>query len=152
MWGILLREGEGGSGTANGGALRERLLRGLQTCAAFEGEGPKVIVVMTLRDKLFMESYFRRMLPMSERHGMQLVIRQGNPLVPEDLMRVSAHAASATILVSDSAWCAPGPPSHRLHLRLPTIHTPHTRVCVCVCLSGLRRHGSRACKDGGKGL
>eukprot|EP00884_Botryococcus_braunii_P022121 jgi/Botrbrau1/8593/Bobra.0380s0014.1 len=74
-----------------------------QTCAAFEDEGPNVIVVMTQRDKLFMESYFRRMLPMHERRGMQLVIRQGNPLVPADLKRVSAQAASATILVSDSA-------------------------------------------------
>jgi hypothetical protein len=43
---------------------------------------------MTQRSKPEMEANFWRWLPAEQRHGTQLVFRQGSPLIPGDLKEV----------------------------------------------------------------
>ncbi|KAK9866656.1 hypothetical protein WJX84_009216 [Apatococcus fuscideae] len=74
-----------------------------QLCLAYKGDGGKVIVVMTNREKLEMEATFRRVIPESKRLGTQFVFRQGSCLVPDDLRMVAASDAGSTIIVSDSS-------------------------------------------------
>ncbi len=50
-----------------------------------------------------MESMFRGAIP--ERHGTQIVFRQGSPLDPGSLRMVAASKARAVIITSDAARC-----------------------------------------------
>ena len=75
----------------------------LQVCLAYRNGEAKVVVVLCQREKLEMETTFRRIIPESQRFSTQFVFRQGSPLVPDDLRMVAASLAAATIIVSDSS-------------------------------------------------
>lgn len=79
------------------------LLYPLQVCLAYRNNEAKVVVVMTQRPKLVMESTFRRIIPAEQRFGTQFVFRQGSALIPDNLRMVAASRAAATIIVSDSS-------------------------------------------------
>lgn len=55
------------------------------------------------REKLEMESYFRRNIPEDERMGTKFVFRQGSPLDPLALQMVAATKARSVILTADSS-------------------------------------------------
>eukprot|EP00891_Asterochloris_glomerata_P004631 jgi/Astpho2/4631/Aster-x0209 len=74
-----------------------------QVCLAYRNGEAKVVVVLCQREKLEMETTFRRIIPESQRFSTQFVFRQGSPLVPDDLRMVAASSAAATIIVSDSS-------------------------------------------------
>ncbi len=48
----------------------------LQTCQAYASDGGRVIVVMTQREKIGMETLFRRIIPPHKRCGCNFVFRQ----------------------------------------------------------------------------
>ena len=75
----------------------------LQVCLAYRNNEAKVVVVMTQRPKLVMESTFRRIIPDEQRFGTKFVFRQGSALIPDNLRMVAASRAAATMIVSDSS-------------------------------------------------
>lgn len=74
-----------------------------QACLAYRNDGGRVIVVLSQRSKLEMESSFRRSIPESERHKSQFVFRQGSPLIPDDLRNVSANDAAVVLIIADAS-------------------------------------------------
>ena len=74
-----------------------------QMCQAYRADGGRTVVVLSSRPKVEMEATFRRIIPEERRFGSQFVFRTGSPLVPADLRRVAASAASAVIVVADSS-------------------------------------------------
>ena len=75
----------------------------IQVCLAYRNGEAKVVVVMTQRPKLVMESTFRRIIPDEQRFGTKFVFRQGSALIPDNMRMVAASQAAATIIVSDSS-------------------------------------------------
>ena len=53
-----------------------RCLHLLQTCQAYAADGGRVVVVMTQREKIGMETLFRRIIPPHKRCGCNFVFRQ----------------------------------------------------------------------------
>ena len=76
-----------------------------QACLAYRNDGGRVIVVLSQRSKLEMESSFRRSIPESERHKSQFVFRQGSPLIPDDLRNVGANDAAVVLIIADASRC-----------------------------------------------
>lgn len=72
-----------------------------QICDAYKDRGGTIVVVLTPRDKLEMESVMKRALPYNNRKGTQMVFRCGHPLDPADLRAVSVTTASAIIISGD---------------------------------------------------
>lgn len=94
-----------------------------QACLAYRNDGGRVIVVLSQRSKLEMESSFRRSIPESERHKSQFVFRQGSPLIPDDLRNVGANDAAVVLIIADASRCA--------QLNLPCAHhLPGGHFCL----------------------
>ncbi len=74
-----------------------------QVCLAYRNGEPKVVVVMSQRPKLVMESTFRRIIPDEQRFGSRFVFREGSAIIPDNLRMVAASRAAATVIVSDSS-------------------------------------------------
>jgi len=74
-----------------------------QICSAYKTDGGRCVVVLSTRSKVEMEMTFRRIIPDEKRFGSSFVFRSGSPLVPSDLRRVAASAASALIVVADTS-------------------------------------------------
>ncbi len=58
----------------------------LQVCQAYAADGGRVVVVMTQREKIGMETLFRRIIPPHKRCGCNFVFRQVTILPPQILL------------------------------------------------------------------
>lgn len=74
-----------------------------ELCLAYRREGGVVVVVLCSREKVWMESWSKEVVPYAQRHGSTIVFREGNPLVPASLQMVAAERAAATIILSDNS-------------------------------------------------
>jgi len=82
------------------GETVERRARGLrQVCLAYRNDGGRVCVVLSPVEKLEMEARLAELIPPASRFGTTFVVRQGLPLVPDDLR--------TTVVISNSSRRAP---------------------------------------------
>jgi len=58
-------------------------------------------------EKLEMEARLAELIPPASRFGTTFVVRQGLPLVPDDLRMVAAGSAASTVVISNSSRRAP---------------------------------------------
>ena len=68
---------------------QERLGPLCQICWAYRGEGGRTVVVLCAREKLDMETTFRRVMPESSHYGSRFVFRHVSDVL---LLRPSLHA------------------------------------------------------------
>ncbi len=86
----------------------ERPARGLrQVCLAYRNDGGRVCVVLSPVEKLEMEARLAELIPPASRFGTTFVVRQGLPLVPDDLRMVAAGSAASTVVISNSSRRTP---------------------------------------------
>ena len=52
----------------------------MQVCLAYRGEGGRTIAVLSSRAKPDMEAVLKEALPIADRHGSTIVVRQGMDL------------------------------------------------------------------------
>lgn len=71
-----------------------------ELCLAKESEGGGVIAILAERSKEYMETELSMQLPPRKRYGTRIVIRNGSPLLVNDLLRVGAHRAKAVLILA----------------------------------------------------
>eukprot|EP01025_Chloroclados_australasicus_P037823 TRINITY_DN38681_c0_g2_i3.p1 TRINITY_DN38681_c0_g2~~TRINITY_DN38681_c0_g2_i3.p1 ORF type:complete len:744 (+),score=121.86 TRINITY_DN38681_c0_g2_i3:179-2410(+) len=74
-----------------------------QTCDAYQNDGGVAVVVLSQKEKAWMEQQFARAIPESIRKGTRFIFREGNPLIPSNLNMVAAKDAASVVIVSDNS-------------------------------------------------
>ena len=74
----------------------------MQVCLAYKGEGGRTIAVLSSRAKPDMEAVLKDALPIADRHGSTIVVRQG---AGPPLLRV----LQAYVIAVRARVCSPSP-------------------------------------------